>query len=532
MRWLLLPLAAVSLIAAGCGASSDPPSSSGDSGGSVTYADGGTFTMVRNADPGGFDPYRTRQILGLSQLAYDSLVYQRLDGDFVSNLAEEWTVDAQRATFTLRDDVTCSDGTPMTASQVAAGITFASDPANQSPQYGVNTPAVAVTATPDDAAGTVEVVAAEPFGFLLHTIGQLPIVCAAGMDDPDQLATSSAGTGPFVLSSVVPGQSYTFTRREGYAWGPDGAGTDAPGTPDTVVIRIVENETTAANLLLSGEVNVARVTGPDQQRLQAQDLATAEWKVPGVWLSFNHLDTRPTADPAVRRALVHALDLEELIRVNTGGTGTAATSFTALDPKGCPDNTIEELLPEHDVAAAEELLDEAGWIAGPDGIRVKDGTPLTVEITYITGFYPLDKPTAELLAEKWHAIGVRANIRAEAVAAATTTLYQTSNWDVYLGGYSFNLPSQMVPYLSGTTPPNGNNIGHLRNAEYDRLAAQAVALTPPEACTYWDQAEQAILREVDVVPIADKIEYWYLNGAEVEMTRYDTPIPTTIRMLG
>ena len=79
-------------------------------------------------------------------------------------------------------------------------------------------------------------------------------------------------------------------------------------------MKIVENETTAANLLLSGDVNAAPILGPDAERLDQAGLFTAETPalIGEQW--YNHAEGRATSDPEVRMALTQALDLAELQR--------------------------------------------------------------------------------------------------------------------------------------------------------------------------------------------------------------------------
>ena len=125
------------------------------SGGAQRYAANGTFTMVVNEDLGTFDPYRSN-VFSVYQLAYDSLVNLQRDGTFVSGLAEKWTADAYSATFSLRPDVTCSDGTALKASQVAAALNYIGDPDNGSSQFGVNTPREPFSVTADDSSRTVK----------------------------------------------------------------------------------------------------------------------------------------------------------------------------------------------------------------------------------------------------------------------------------------------------------------------------------------------------------------------------------------
>ena len=73
-----------------------------------------------------------------------------------------------------------------------------------------------------------------------------------------------------MLEEAVANDHYTFSARDDYTWGPDGATSELPGFPSEVVVRIVENESTAANLLLSGEVNIAMIAGADRQRVESE----------------------------------------------------------------------------------------------------------------------------------------------------------------------------------------------------------------------------------------------------------------------
>jgi peptide/nickel transport system substrate-binding protein len=526
-RPALVPLLSASLVvAAGCSGGSGQAGETG----SERFAADGSFTMAVWDDFGSFDPYRNPLVVMFSSLAYDSLINRQHDGKLVSGLAEKWSADARSATFTLRGDVTCSDGTPLTASQVASAIRFVSDPKNQSAQYGVNTPTVPLTVTADDADRTVRVVPASPYGLLLHTIGRLPIMCAKGMKDPKLLATGSDGTGPFVLTKAMPSQGYTFSVRKGYTWGPGGASTDAPGTPATVTLKVVANDTTAANLLLSGEVNFARITGEEAQRLDAERLTKVSIPLNGAGLTINQIGNRPTTDKRVRQALVQALDRDELIKVSTGGNGAAATGLISQEPKVCPGDTLAGQLPEHDVATAESVLDQAGWTKDADGVRRKDGTPLTIGLHYATYLSSREKPTAELIAQRWRAAGIQVQLSGDSLPKVNQALFKTHDWDIYTFAGGYSLPSQLVQAYSGPTPPGGLNIAGIRNKEFESLVSTAASQTPPQACDSWNRAEQALYRNVDVAPIATYPRLGYLRHAELQATAYQWPIPTSIRV--
>ena len=84
--------------------------------------------------------------------------------------------------------------------------------------------------------------------------------------------------------------------------GPGDWDAKQPGLPDTVVIKIVPNETTAANLLLSGGANAAPFVGPEQQRLTGQKLFQRDVQAIVGELWFNQRPGLPAADEEVRRA--------------------------------------------------------------------------------------------------------------------------------------------------------------------------------------------------------------------------------------
>ncbi|MCW2529770.1 MAG: extracellular solute-binding protein family 5 [Pseudonocardiales bacterium] len=530
MTALLACLTSICLTATACSGSSKPSSTSS---GSARYATDGTFTMAALGDLGSFDPYKSNTIYGYSSLAYDTLVNLQPDGTIVSGLAQTWKADAQSATFTLESGITCSDGSALTASQVASDLSYLGDASNGNIQYGVNIPPGApYAATGDDATRTVTVTMKTSFGFMLNTFGRTPIVCAKGMANRASLQSSSDGTGPFVLTNVVPGQSYTLTVRKGYAWGPNGAPTSTPGTPGKVVIEIVANQTTAANLLLSGGLNFALIDGPDQQRLKAAGLSSSPFNRAALWLMFNHLNNRPTSDPLVREALVIGLDSRQVIPVSTGGNGTASRGLVALTPSACPGDTVKGQLPTFDQAKADSLLDQAGWTKGTNGVRMKNGQSLTLDLVYEPSLLSTYQASAELIAQEWGAIGVKVKLTALTPAAFGQTVLGASNFDVYAGSFGVSLPSQIVSFLSGPVPPKGSNFSGIDNSQYNALVAKAATLPAPSACTYWNQAEQALYKNVDIAPISNDTQPEFLNKAEGTTNNWEYIIPTSIRVVG
>jgi peptide/nickel transport system substrate-binding protein len=513
----------------GSGSSSDPgTSTSGDE----NYAEGKTLTMIIGADPGNLDPHMTSLSVAyqVDRFLYDSLINISADGTMVSGLAGKWEGNATEATYTLRTGVTCSDGSKLTAKTVADNINFVGDPKNQSTRIGIFVPPGA-TATADESAGTVTVKSPSPDAFLVRNVGGLPIVCDKGMADRKSLAQSSDGTGMFTVTEAVPSDHYTLTRRKDYAWGPGDWNTDQKGLPDTVVLKVVQNESTAANLLLSGDANIVELVGPDRQRVAASKPFERDVEAALGELWYNHKAGQPGSDEAVRKALTQALDLDQLGKVISGGAGQPAQGLVAPGLTPCPGNNVQGNLPSHDADAAKAALDAAGWKAGGDGVRAKDGKQLAITLYYPTSLGPTMQSGAELMQAAWTALGVAVTIKPMTdTEAATVILSGQGSWDAAIIPLNVTLPSQLVPFLSGPSAPNGQNFSGIDNKSYTDAVAKAQTQPGEAGCSDWNAAEVALFQHVDMVPFVNASRPAFGKGVTFELSGGSID-PASIRML-
>lgn len=144
---------------------------------------------------------------------------------------------------------------------------------------------------------------------------------------------------------------------------------------------------------------------PGSYFARMQNMGGFTWiRQPGYY--FNHLDfnvQRPAVkDPAVRRALRYALDRATLIAKIGHNVGILQEQPA---PKTSPywDPTIK-LVP-FDIAKANQILDQAGWKMGPNGVRQKDGVSLNLEFATSVGSPDTDQ-MIELIRSWWKQIGV------------------------------------------------------------------------------------------------------------------------------
>ena len=464
------------------------------------FVDGGTFTMAVGSDPGSLDPQLSASSIlnQLTSFAYDSLVATAKDGSIVSQLAKTWKVDGKTVTMTLNDKITCSDGSPFTAADAAANINFMSDPANKSAFVGVYVPAGA-KATAQGSDLTVELAAPAPF--VLQGLSSAPMVCKAGLADRKKLEKQTLGTGPFQLKEDVPSDHITYTKRDGYTWGPGGATTAEKGMPATVTAKVVASTTTAANLLLSGGLNAATIIGQDAARMKGAKLYVAEANAVGGENWFNQAAGRPASDPAVRKALTQALNFDQLRAVFTAKQGTAPTTFAAVPPAPCQGTSVVGNLPTGGLDAAKATLDAAGWKAGGDGTRAKDGKPLALTFVYNTQYGPEGAAGGELASAAWKQLGAKVTMTGQDSTAQLNTLFTTGNWDVAWLTLNVSTPDQLVPFFSGPSPQN--NFSHIKNAAYEAKIAEAAKLPGKQGCATWLEAETALVKAADVFPVRE-----------------------------
>jgi peptide/nickel transport system substrate-binding protein len=524
-RLLPVPLAAAATAAAtaaalaGCG-------SGARSSTSTPLVDHGTVRIAASSETPSFDPYST---FGAAQAryAYDSLVNLAPDGTLVSGLASSWRATTTTASFTLRPGITCSDGTPLTAAAVARALTYAGDPAHQLAGAQSVLPDVPFTASADDRTGTVSATTTAPFPFLTRTLGLLPIVCPAGLDRPQSLDRASHGTGPYVLTRYTPGGPYEFTVRSGYTWGPAGATTAQPGLPARIVISVVPQASTAANLLLTGGIDIADVNGPDRTRLTGHGLAGADVATVIGLTFFNQRPGRVLADPALRRALVAALDRQGLADVAVGGTGRPATDFGAQGAL-CHAALAAANLPAQGTAGA---LRAAGWTRTADGPLTRDGRPLRLRLITSPDLGPTLPSVAELMARTWTALGADVQLVTESLPALVNAMYQSGDFDIVVGSTpGYDLPVSLVPFFSGPPPAQGLNFAGVTDPAYDALVAQALQQPDTAGCDTWNRADAALFRSADALPIADGRSTVYGYRTTFATTFGGQIVPTSIRL--
>lgn len=348
---------------------------------------GGTLTWGIETEAATLNPHINGQDKTKLYLrnTYESLLYRTADGDYVPWLAKSHTVsdDGLTYTFILRDDVTFSDGEPLTAEAVVKNITAQQDPAYaRSASRG---PVKNLASARAVDAHTVELTLANVYAPFLDFAAGLDILSPRAFDS-DQLLSGGpeiAGTGPFVLAEYAKGQHLRYTRNDDYNWPPATARNQGPAYLDEVIYRLLPESSVRTGALVSGQVDVIEgVSGNDAAVFRDDDTFTYQhaFNTGTPYSLFLNVEHGPTQDVAVRRALIAAIDVDAVIQSVYRGERTRAWGITTPVDTHFYDATIENAY-GYDAEEANRLLDEAGWTERDEnGIRTKNGERLTIEV--------------------------------------------------------------------------------------------------------------------------------------------------------
>lgn len=476
--------------------------------------DARTVTVRLQSDYDTLDPAKMRDSNGyqMALSLYDRLTALGADGAPVPSLAESWETDGTSVIFTIRDGVTCSDGHALTATDVANSLTRMGAPETNSPYAYRTTGTTGYSVTGDDAAGTVTFTTAEPFSDVLIGLSMpwASIVCPAGLEEGHDLAANPVGSGPFVLDAAnsVRADHYTLTAREDYAWGPEGAATSDPGMPSGIVYRVIANQTTAANELLGGGLDVSIISGQDLQRLASDPNLSMQKVTPfGMqFMFFNHGEKHVTSDPLVRRAIAAAFDREAFTAAATFGNGVTAQSYVS-DGVQCFDPAVAGMLPTFDVEAARQSLAEAGFDVS-SGVT-KDGEPVEIRIVGVPTY---QNSGPEYLQAMLQQIGFQTSLRSIGIEEFSTVL-SGDDWDVSPVAFGPPMPSPntITPFVTGNAGQGGSNFSGIVNAEFEAAREAALAADPAgtERCEHWSTAQQALVKDLDILPLFGDISSYF-----------------------
>ena len=381
-KWILLMTASAVCMSlfTGCGTNNKPSleeaqsqteqgTESSKAGDSVIVA------MGPSSEPeAGFDPAYG---WGAGEHVHEPLIQSTLtvtnpDLSIGYDLATDMQVseDGMTWTVTIRDDVTFTDGEPLTASDVAFTYNTVKE-ASSVNDFTMLKEAAALDDT------TVEFRMSQAYSIWPYTMAIVGIVPehAYGPDYGEH----PIGSGRYLMKQWDKGQQIIFEAN------PDYYGEEIKMKQVTVVFMGVDAAVSAA---VAGQVDLAnKAAAYSDQSISGYKLLSFEsvdnrgFNLPaipaGTDTEGNPIGNDFTSDPEVRRAINIGLNRQEMLENVVNGYGTPA--YSVCDKMPWYNSTAEV---EYNLEEAKAILEEAGWAEGSDGIREKKGVRAAFNLLY------------------------------------------------------------------------------------------------------------------------------------------------------
>jgi len=471
-KLIILFLTALAIVVAGCSSSNEalPPEKQKaaiQQGGQLRY---GSLQEPDTLNPLLSDLLATAEV---GRLVFSGLVSTNDKGEWLPDLASDVpttanggvTPDGLRITYRLRQGVTWHDGVPFTAEDVKfTWQLIMNQKINIVSRDGYDR--ISAIETPDPNTVVVKFREYYPsYLTLFTTILPKHRLETAGDINKAPFNRAPIGTGPFIFKEWQIAEAIIFEANPTYF----------QGKPilKKLIYKIVPDSSMLLTQLKAGEVDIISNIGFSYlEQVRAVEGVRTVITPTMIWehMDFN-LDNPLFQDARVRKAVSIAIDRQAIVTEVLRGAAIPAHSDQS--PLSWAYSPMQQT-PAVDVNAARDLLIQAGWTPGPDGIMTKDNKKLAFSLTTPVG-NKLREHTAQKIAEQLKRIGVSVEVRPVDAALFFNELLKGRRFEAALYAWvagidpdNFNLwNSQRIPRsANGYT---GKNYPGWRNQEVDQL---------------------------------------------------------------
>jgi peptide/nickel transport system substrate-binding protein len=511
-------LVATAALLTACGSASGGDASPAASGKPVY---GGTLTYLLDRQESCIDP----QIGGdipqamIGQQYTDDIVYEGPGGKIEPWLAKSWTVSPNGLTytFTFRDNVNFTDGTPLDAAAVQANFERVVNPKTGSSTDGgyiapfyknskvLSKYVLQVNLTTPDSS-FLDVMAQGYFGI------ESPKGFARGIS---KNCLYPIGSGPFEVEKDIPNQEVILVRNPHFNSPPPGSTHTGPAYLKEIIWKIVPDESVRWAALTENQANVIyNPPAQDYASAKAEHITMFDKERPGSPNSilFNTI-VAPFNNVLVRQAFLYASD--EQANLKSAYFGTYPYVGGPLVP-GTPDyDPAYADVYADNPAKASKLLEEAGYTGhNSQGYRTKDGQALTVSLPYDSDAGqtpPEDLTLYQDIQASEKAAGF--DVKLEPISTAELdNLYEgKTSYQLLAGGYWITNTPDVLRTLYSTQALKyyGTNADHYSNPTLDKLLADGLAeLNPAKRQAIYDKAQAFVSQQallLDLYPAEERL---------------------------
>jgi len=464
---------------------------------------GGHLTEAATSDIQTFNPILSHDTTSnlVINLISESLVSTNPDTlEPTPLLATKWDVspDGKVYTFTLKPGVKWHDGQPFTADDVKLTYDLLMDPKSGTTRATLLNEHIASVAVkdPQTVVFTLKDVIAPFLVNDMYAIVPKHILGSVKLEEipTHPFSTSKpVGTGPFVFNEYKQGDHITLTGNPNYHQGATAL--------DQYVFKVVKDSTVTVQQLKTGEVDVGAVQATlyDDAKKQT-NFDTVPYDTFSYSILVFNLDPAKTTlfqDVNVRQALCYALDRPGIVRSIRQGLSTVGVGVEPIRSWAYQPDKIS-LKYAFDVQKANQLLDDAGWVKGKDGVRAKDGKRLSFTMrtfTDVTGAAYMG-----VFQENWKAIGVEMTPQSEDFNVFVSRLAKTHDFEAFWEGFAYGVDPDIQARFGSTQFPSGLNYGAYKNPQVDTALDQALhVLDRAKRTDLYVQAQNLIAADCPVL---------------------------------
>lgn len=501
---------------------------------------GGTIRISTQTDTAILDPHGVSNVYiqWFGRMVFDNLVYRDAAGVPQPWLAKSWTIspDGKTYTFHLRDDVTFSDGSRFNAEAVQLNLEHMRDPATRSTLAARYIAPYVDGRIVDEF--TFEAHLSQPYAPFLDVLAQswLAIISPKQIrENPRSAIAAPIGSGPFILESYTRQQGLRLVRRPDYHWAPPLLQHEGPAYIDRIEVDIIPEAMIRYSGLVSGDYdftfeappqNAAAIRSDPQLVLDRRIRQGIPWR----GMAFN-TEKPPFNDVRVRHAAALAVDREGVVQAVGFGEYPAKADFLAANTRYY-DPAFRNVL-RYDLAAANRLLDEAGW-TGRDavGYRTKNGERLSAEFL-----------TSETATPSAVVVALQSDLKKVGFEIRLFQLPQTQITDrrnagtyqaISAGVWHTNTPDALYILHHSDEISEGSHIGQnnsrVRDAVLDDLLSRARQASDPAVLQdLYSKAQQRLTEIVPAIPLYENytfIAYRKRVHGVLYDTSHNTPLFT------
>lgn len=378
-------------------------SASGSTANAGTPVSGGSLTFAINSDGSCLDPHQSPADVDgfFARPIVDSLVSLSDDGTIHPWLATAWSVSPDQLTysFTLRSDVTFTDGEKFDGAAVKANLDHIVNPATKS-QLAAGTISTYSGTTVVDPTH-VQVHFTSPNSAFLPTLASAYLGIEAPntlKQAPSALCTHVIGSGPFLSSGgYVKGKGIDYVRNDAYKWAPSTAGHTGAAYLTALSVKVIPEDASRYGALTSGQIDaIASVPPVDVSQLKSNSgfqIQTAA-APGGNYNYYPNVSKGVFTDVNVRKAFREGIDWSTIVNKLYFGVFQPAKGPLSPATVGY-DKSIESAY-TYNADDANKLLDAAGWTGrDSEGYRTKNGVRLTVVHPFLKAYSREQRDTLE-----------------------------------------------------------------------------------------------------------------------------------------